>query len=196
MATDEQIPNKRGNIKGIPCVHKEHGKALSEAEIKRVIESISDIQKQALFSVLYLTAGRISEVVNSITPNDIKIDNTNKEIWLFKVYTEKTRGKVGYRNLPFYYEENKFFLDIIKDYMDIANIQYDTPLFRLSRQYVWKLCYEFFDVNPHWIRHSRLTSLVEKYNFSDQRLMLWAGWTDNKMPRRYVHLNWRALLPY
>ncbi len=48
-------------------------------------------------------------------------------------------------------------------------------------------------INPHFLRHCRLTHLVETYGFDAGRLTLFAGWTSFRPAKTYVHLDWKAL---
>lgn len=48
-------------------------------------------------------------------------------------------------------------------------------------------------VNPHYLRHCRLTHLVQTYGFNELQLMRFAGWTNTKPAIVYVHLNWMDL---
>jgi len=41
--------------------------------------------------------------------------------------------------------------------------------------------------NPHWLRHSMLSHLVNKHLYNEQILMWRAGWTSTVMCKRYIH---------
>lgn len=46
---------------------------------------------------------------------------------------------------------------------------------------------------PHYLRHCRLSHLVQYHNFDATRLMFWAGWSDPRLARTYIHLDWSNL---
>lgn len=46
---------------------------------------------------------------------------------------------------------------------------------------------------PHYLRHCRLTHLVQMHHADATRLMFWAGWTDTRLARIYIHLDWSNL---
>jgi site-specific recombinase XerD len=45
----------------------------------------------------------------------------------------------------------------------------------------------------HFLRHCRLTHLVKYHNYDGTKLMFWAGWSDPRLSRIYVHLDWKSL---
>lgn len=50
-----------------------------------------------------------------------------------------------------------------------------------------------FKLHPHYLRHVRLTHLVEEYGYSHVALMQYAGWTDIRPAAVYLQLDWRHL---
>jgi hypothetical protein len=40
----------------------------------------------------------------------------------------------------------------------------------------------------HWLRHSRLTYIAQKYNFNDSMLRHYVGWGSAAMALKYIHL--------
>ena len=43
-------------------------------------------------------------------------------------------------------------------------------------------------VAPHYFRHCRLTHMVTRYNYDSHQLVKYAGWTDERPAKHYVHL--------
>jgi hypothetical protein len=48
--------------------------------------------------------------------------------------------------------------------------------------------------NPHFFRKLRLTHLVKYNNFSDQKLVAFAGWTDSRPAKHYIKIGWKDLI--
>jgi hypothetical protein len=47
--------------------------------------------------------------------------------------------------------------------------------------------------HPHFLRKLRLTHLAKYYNFSDQKLKMFAGWSDSRPSKHYIKLSWEDL---
>lgn len=52
---------------------------------------------------------------------------------------------------------------------------------------------EFWGVAPHYFRHCRLTHMVTEFDFNDQELVKYAGWTDSKPGKWYMSLKTKDL---
>ena len=50
---------------------------------------------------------------------------------------------------------------------------------------------QLFGINPHYLRHCRLTHMVQLYNYSIPQLIEFAGWSNSAPAMRYIHLDWR-----
>ena len=48
--------------------------------------------------------------------------------------------------------------------------------------------------NPHSLRAVRLTHLVRYENYTDQKLKVYAGWTDSRPSKNYIKLNYEDLV--
>lgn len=158
--------------------------------------SIQNIQDKAFISFLYLTGARIGEVVRRFNVGNILIQKEQGQIiYIFRIYIEKKRtSSQGYRNVPIPYESYKEYIEAIKDYILVARIKDDMTLFPFSRVTGWKKCENWLGFNPHWLRHTRITHLVQEYGFTDQQLVAWTGWKDSRPASTYTHLNWKNLV--
>ena len=45
-----------------------------------------------------------------------------------------------------------------------------------------------FNIHPHWLRHSRLTHMVNIYKYNVPQLVEFAGWTDPKPAMIYIRM--------
>lgn len=206
---------KRGSIRSNPPIRK---------EIEQTLPKFKDPMLQALIALLFLTGARIKEVVGKTYTSDLytpddktikekkKLESKNITITNLKVYlkkknfdfdpdqypdyvvvklpNEKRKEGVQYKNIPYSKSDslNKYInqhLDTLKD---------EDMVFPITRQ---KVLYEIKKIEPLWfnhlIRHSRLSELASK-GASDQQLTQFAGWSDSRPSKQYVHLNWKNLV--
>jgi len=70
------------------------------------------------------------------------------------------------------------------------NEQMNVPSVRRIQQ----LLDESLGWNPHFLRHVRLSHLTINNNFSDQKLRVWAGWTDSRPASVYVKFRYQDFL--
>ena len=50
-----------------------------------------------------------------------------------------------------------------------------------------------YNVAPHYFRHCRLTHMVTRFNYDSHQLVKYAGWTDERPAKHYVHLRTQDL---
>lgn len=161
-------------------------------EIRDIISSIKDLRVQALFCVMYLTAGRISEVLE-LRQKDIskKLINNIKVIEI-KLLNRKNNT----RRIKFIYIKIETERDLLEPLILYTNSlpSGDSKLFNIHYMRAYQLIRKNTNFNPHWIRHCRLTNLVRENGFLESQLQIIAGWTDTKPSKNYVIMNWEDLL--
>ena len=169
--------------------------------IIEIAESIDDIKIRALFCILYLTAGRIREVIPNRKKN---FPSIKKEDFSYSYKDDRKYISIDIRNekhksrkrkeipLPMDKEENIRLWKLIKEYLDTLKL--NEELFTFSYQYAYKRLKPYIDGNPHWLRHIRLTHLITVYNFNENLLQRYAGWTDTRPSKNYAELNIGDLL--
>lgn len=160
----------------------------SKEEFKEMILEIPDESVKALVAILYLSAGRISEVVRCSTPEDFQlIERDGEQIFLIKLRNEKNR-KRKIKRIPIDYLQEKKLVNIIYNYT--KDIPIGEWLFNVSRFQAHKYITRFLGFNPHWIRHLRLSHLSLDYGMGDQLLKRYAGWTDTRPASEYIETRW------
>lgn len=167
-------------------------KVPNRAQIETAIMSIESLRDRAIFSILYVTGARVSEVTRRLTVADIEVKTEgNRAFSLFRLQTEKRKKNV-IRILPIPYDSHKAFIDTINNYIKGYDLKQGEVLFTLSRNHIYRLAKEELGLHPHFLRHTRTSHLAE-LGFTEQELRTWGGWTDTRPISIYTHLNWRSM---
>jgi hypothetical protein len=161
-------------------------------DIVIIAKGIKNPRNQALFVILYLTAGRISEVVRSLYRKDLSEQEVDfRRVILFRMNNRKHR-KQNFKNIPIPYDKEKELLDIIFPWLDDKDLE--QCLFPFTKTRGYQIIKKETGWNPHWIRHLRLTNLAVYNDFNDQLLVKFAGWTDSRPSKEYMELKWKDIL--
>lgn len=172
-------------------------------------------EDRAIFCMIYLTGGRVTEIlmvryddINTYADHELGIVDT------IKLFTLKNRdSKIRIVPLMKAHGEQPM-LDYLLEYIKINWPKKDTGIYifdRFTRSNIWNRLttqqtvsrathgIEMIEamnkrINPHYLRHCRLTHLVQHYGFNDSKLTYFAGWTNSAPAQVYVHLNWKDLV--
>lgn len=142
---------------------------------------------RALIAITYLTAGRISEVI------ELRKDQLKKEWPHYLVYNMKVlkRGKKEIvRTVPIRIETDRKFLFFIFSYINRHNSPYLFPSIRgrhIGRRWAHKLISKVF-AWPHFLRHLRCSHLAQK-GLSAYQLQQFIGWARLETGEDYVRLS-------
>ena len=160
------------------------------------------IRDRALFSLLYLTGARIGEVVKRLKKSDFEFIKFNKRWFMIvELYTEKNRLH-PLRRTPINIEKEKELVDYVNKYVE--GLEDEDYLFPFTKQRAWQIIAriisrykkryrnKFMNAN-HFLRHCRLTHLVTKYDFTDQDLVQFTGWSNSIPAKSYMHLRFKDL---
>jgi len=202
---------------------------LNPQEIYNKVTKFNNIRDQCLYLLMYITAGRIGEIVirdvwkigkkmarvvkNSRAKNKYVQDFTKKtrvktELGLIKsnliieeledtkiltIQMKNLKNKQKHENIkiqpfPLNNELNIKINNLIQQYL--STLEPEDELFpigiRRAEQIINKVGF-----NPHFLRSCRLTHLVKYYNFTDQQLKIFAGWSDSRPSKHYIKMGWR-----
>lgn len=184
---------------------------------------IEEQEARAFTSIAYLTAGRLCEIVgsekkqtNGITINDLEQDKETQTL-VVRLFTEKNRI-APIRKLPISYatEIEKKILLHFTNYAKERKLENANKLFTLNKDAIqYRLAkvkipldalensdtptqrrvthIRDWPLHPHYMRHCRLTHLVEIYGYNAFQLMTFAGWTNLNPAMTYLKLNWKSL---
>lgn len=93
--------------------------------------------------------------------------------------------------IPLDSQENIAFYNMLKEFLNKLDLE--DELFPFSYQNAHKIIKKT-GFNCHSLRHIRLTHLSTLYDFNEQLLRIYAGWTDSRPSYRYVEANWGDIL--
>lgn len=191
-------------------------KPVPEAMTMKEIESFRHTyagEDQAVFNFCYLTGARVSEAL-ACRKQDIQVRKSRDlgDYLTVRLVTLKNK-KVPFRDIPVPIRESEELMaNQIFGYMIAYKIRDGDRIFNLTRTNAYnRLAKRIMKVraidkrkkeiiqdyekpmNPHYLRHCRLTHLVQHYGFDELRLMRFAGWSNTNPATVYVHLNWMDL---
>ena len=168
--------------------------------MKAIIYAITDVRDRILLMLAYLTAGRISEVLELKAGDLVLTKEKERPLLLIDMGNRKNkRSKRKFIPIPMDSSEG----DMAQSVIEYARSKEpDDLLFpstrrmgHITRAYAWQLVYKHADMNPHFLRHIRLTHLATVYGFPDQLLVQFAGWSDSRPAKHYMSLRWQDILP-
>jgi hypothetical protein len=170
-------------------------------ELARRIGEVESPRERAFFSMLYLTAGRITEILWSsrfgtpgVRPCDIRfMMHAGKEIMVVKIVNRKNRIHHE-KELPVVVELEAPLVKFIRDYADSMPDK-TASMFHFNAVTGWGFTRKHLGFTPHFLRHCRLTHLsAPPYRYDHMRLMKYAGWTNTVQADRYIHTRWDDFL--
>jgi integrase len=167
------------------------------------------IRDRALFCFLYLTGARVEEIVRGkkevgVRKKDLEIVKVGgKDFLVVSLYTLKNRKHL-IRKIPIpIHRERRLVKYVLRYVKNIKNE--DEFLFNFTKQRAWQIIKKilskykknykhnkFMNAN-HFLRHCRLTHLVTIYDFTDQDLVSFAGWSNSLPATTYSHLRFKDL---
>ena len=191
-------PKERSNTK--PWSHQKELKKEDIPSIQVVKEmalSITDIRLRALFVLAYLTAGRISELTKDkkqetyMRKKDLSISELEdgRKVLLIHMPNRKNR-KTKFKDIGIPFDTNEDFVRMIGSYTNSLG-PLDT-LFPISPSRAYYLLKDKLNINPHYLRHIRITHLVRDYkDISPFEIEMIAGWSNIMPIESYKHLKWK-----
>lgn len=161
---------------------------------------------RALIAMYYLTAGRLTELVRKkgfetqpidkeflgVCKQDISYDTIDgKPVMYLRIENRKNKKRKTKRQpIPISLEEP--LVNHIKNYTESLTIP-NIPLFRFSSKRATQIINDTTDFNCHFWRHIRATHLVTLYDFNEQALIEFMGWTDARPAKHYMELSKKDL---
>lgn len=146
-------------------------------------------------SVQDYTKKKVGELKEGIKKEDVSIGEMNG-IKYMRINLRNLKNKqkgYGTKEIPIPLEDEGYqkFADVIFQYLQ--GLEDGEELFPIGKSRAEKIISKV-DMNPHFIRKVRLTHLVQYHNFSDQKLKLYAGWSDSRPSKHYIRIGTKDLL--
>ena len=174
----------------------------SQEKIVEEISKIDNIKYRAFNASLYLTCGRIGEITrNKFHPNRLGLIKSRLQLNEFegqpfltiklrnqKATKKSKRWKIIPINLdhPIDGKLAKYIIEYAELYTNDKE-----PLFKFGINRGYQIVSKYMNMNPHYLRHVRLTHLCHQRGYSDHELMKVAGWSDARPSSTYVETRWQ-----
>ena len=151
---------------------------------------------QVLFVLLYLTGARLNEILD-LKKAQIKEEDKHgkKFLVIYNVVTLK-RGDRKFRRIDIRIDKEQVFVSSIISWINGLNeesyVFYDkrfkTENIPIKRSRAWQIIRNKTGLFPHFLRHIRLTHLVQDYGFGGYELQKFTGWKKLTTGENYVDL--------
>lgn len=172
------------------------GQLIRDAELKgrptiddiiRKAKAIDNLNDRSLFVLTYLSGARISEVL-ALRPYSFE-RNMRRGLPIFLIRLENKKNRVRKTKeivISLKTRQERELVNLIIDYLE--GLDNEDLIFKYSKVNAFLKIRKLTGWNCHYIRHLRLTHLVIYYGFDTQRLVKWAGWTDDRPAKYYINL--------
>jgi integrase len=137
---------------------------------------------------LYYTGARAGEIIQ-VMQHDVEEDKNNNSFFNVMIHTEKN-PHAPIRYVPVFKNKEPQALEVFTSTNEgLLFPSYKTTIkinsyLRVMRRYFNK----YWGVAPHYFRHCRLTHMVTEFDFNDQELVKYAGWSDSTPAKWYMSL--------
>lgn len=153
-------------------------RASTEMKMSGYRDKLKHQRNMAFFCISYLTGARINEILN-IKLKDIMLSNEGEDIWLeIRLNTLKNR-KNKTRVIPLLIGlEDWAMMPFLKFYIWIAEKNLNNPnqvLFDFNRNWGYKLCANYLNINHHFFRKIRATYQYRYYKLPPKTLEKFLG---------------------
>jgi len=161
-----------------PKKHKRLPKVLSEQEILNGINSCKNIKHKAILATLFSTGMRRSELIN------LKVRDIDSKNMIIRI-----RGGKGFkdRNVPL----TDSLLTLLRDYYRLhkpIHFLFQGTKGKYSATSLSNITKKYLNINPHGIRHSRGTNLIN--NGADiTEVQKYFGHASCKTSQIYIHVS-------
>jgi len=160
-------------------------------QMQAFIDECKDPYWRRIAKGLYYTGARAGELIK-IKSQHITKEESSPDFLLIRINTEKNlHAPVRYIPINIKKEPEALQVFVVTpNPNDLCfpsyNPEINTDSFlRTMRREFNK---SWAGVAPHYFRHCRLTHCITEFDFNDQELVKYAGWTDSKPAKWYVSL--------
>ena len=148
--------------------------------------------KERITNIQDYTKKKEYPLESGTTLNDVSSSEINgKKVIVFRLRNLKNKNRAEKTKLlpfPISSETDKKLWDIIRIYLKSMPTK-EMELFPIGKRQAEKIINQT-GFNPHFLRKLRLTHLAKHYNFTDQMLKVFAGWSDSRPSKYYIKLGY------
>ncbi len=163
-----------------------------QGDIRVIAANIDNIRTRALFIMMYLTAGRVSELCYELKKKDLTFQYKNGRAVLLISMPNKKHKKRHFKDIPIPLDKEEVLLEMLNEYL--KTLSDEDPLFNFGKIRAYQLIRQSTGWNNHWVRHVRATHLVLYHDFNEQLLIKFMGWTNSLPAKHYMELRWSDIL--
>jgi len=140
---------------------------------------------------IVIEAGKLNHNYMGLRKQDITFEEIdNRPFMLIRTENRKHKTKKTKR-LPIPLEFEAPIVEYLKRYLDILRDQ--DVLFPFTDGRASQIINQTTGFNTHFIRHIRATHLVTIYDFNEQLLIKYMGWTNSMPAKNYMELSHKDL---
>lgn len=203
------VKHVRNVLVGPWCRMNAPNETFTYEQVVNIARSLKNPRNRALFALEFLTGARVCEIVGRLLKRQLVFRKIEGREFLVieRVYTEKKGSGKGSsrrkkkptdRTLTIYIARDAELVEIVEEFT--ATKQADDILFPITRQRAWQILSAIIAQNKkrstdnmflngnHFMRHSRNTDLIIRYNFTDADLRKWNNWSSTEPAKDYEHL--------
>ena len=151
-------------------------------------KDISNLQDRALLVFAYLTAGRSGEIAGTVKKVGCQyMDSGGRSILLITMPNLKNRVRKQ-KQLPIPLDKEGELVAMLQEYLDLLSDE--NILFPFCSRTAREKMKSIVGFDIRYMRHVRATHLVTMYDFNEQLLVRFMGWTDSRPAKYYMELRW------
>jgi len=176
------------------------------------------LRNQALFVMYYLTGCRASEILKTdkLRKRKKDIDTKITNFWvedhfyqgirnnqinyeyveghkIMHIRTENRKNKQRImKKLPVPCDLESELIEFLESYR--STLKEEDYLFKFKTKRATQIINKYTGFNIHFIRHIRATHLITLYDFNEQALIKYMGWSDGRPAKFYVELGTKDMV--
>jgi integrase len=151
-----------------------------EEGIKKVIYDTDDFNEPIIDRV------KIDHDYMGVKKKDISLKKIHEKLCLI-IRTENRKNKTRQtKRIIVPVEFEKPIMIHVSRYLKLLEL--DAPLFNFGVKRATQIINDTTGFNIHFIRHIRATHLITRYDFNEQTLIKFMGWTDSRPAKHYMEL--------
>lgn len=157
-------------------------------DIENFFDQCPDQYWKRIAKGLYYTGARAGEIIQ-VRQADITQEKNNPNFLNIRLHTEKN-PHAPLRYVPLSKQKEPQALEIFLNQPEELIFPSYNPIISTESylRIMRKRFNEYWGVAPHYFRHCRLTHMITEFDFNDQELVKYAGWTDSTPAKWYMSL--------